>query len=157
MITFEYAKNPMRVIGVVKNAIIGSPFYASNPAIYVYNPGWSWVIMYRLTPRSNTHDAITKIAAIFDRYNPSYPFDYTFADESFNNVEFGMVNLVGRLATIFAGLAIFISCLGLFGLAAYVAEQRKKRSASERCSAPRCRSFGACSPATSSHSSSLVV
>jgi len=125
LITFGYSKSPMRVIGVVKNAVIGSPFYVARPAIYVYNPGWGGSIMYRLKPNVNTQQAITKISAIFNRYNPSYPYDYRFADDAFN-ATFKIEVLVGTLASIFAGLAIFISCLGLFGLAAYVAEQRKK-------------------------------
>ena len=125
LITFEYTKNPMRVIGVVKNAVIGSPFYAANPALYVYNPGWVGAIMYRLKPNANIQQAIAKIAAIFNKYNPSFPYDYRFADEAFNST-LNIEVLVGTLASVFAGLAIFISCLGLFGLAAYVAEQRKK-------------------------------
>jgi putative ABC transport system permease protein len=125
LITFEYSKKPMRVIGVVKNAIIQSPFAAASPAIFVYNPGWAGAIMYRLKPNVNTHDAIAKITAIFNKYNPSFPYEYRFADEAFS-AKFNMELLIGKLAGIFAGLAIFISCLGLFGLAAYVAEQRKK-------------------------------
>jgi ABC-type antimicrobial peptide transport system permease subunit len=115
----------MRVIGVVKNAVIGSPLYASNPAIYLYNPGWAGSIMYRLKPTANTQQAIAKISAIFNRYNPSYPYDYRFADDAFY-ATLKVEVLVGTLASFFAGLAVFISCLGLFGLAAYVAEQRKK-------------------------------
>jgi ABC-type antimicrobial peptide transport system permease subunit len=125
LITFEYAKNPMRVIGVVKNAVIESPFSAVSPAIFVYNPGWVGSIMYRLNPKVNMGEAITKISSIFNKYNPSFPYDYQFADEAFN-AKFNLEVLIGKLAGIFAGLAIFISCLGLFGLAAFVAEQRKK-------------------------------
>jgi ABC-type antimicrobial peptide transport system permease subunit len=125
IITMEYTKNPLRIIGVVKNAIVGSPFYSAMPGIYVYNPGWGGTIMLRLNPNVGTQAALKKIAAIFDKYNPSYPFEYSFADQMYNNT-FQMETLVGTLAGIFAGLAIFISCLGLFGLAAYVAEQRKK-------------------------------
>ncbi|MGZ3874161.1 MAG: FtsX-like permease family protein, partial [Mucilaginibacter sp.] len=125
LITFQYEKHPLRVIGVVKNAVIGSPFYAASPAIYLYNPGWGGSIMYRLKPGINTQQAIAKISAIFNKYNPSFPYDYRFADEAFN-ATFKVELLVGTLASIFAALAIFISCLGLFGLAAYVAEQRQK-------------------------------
>jgi ABC-type antimicrobial peptide transport system permease subunit len=124
-ITFGYSKKPMRVIGVVKNAIVGSPFYLASPAFYVYNPGWAGAIMFRLKPNVNMQQAMVKVAAIFNKYNPSFPFDYRFADEAYN-ATFKLEVLVGTLASIFAGLAIFISCLGLFGLAAYVAEQRKK-------------------------------
>jgi putative ABC transport system permease protein len=125
LITFDYRKNPMRIIGVVENAIVGSPFYSAGPALYVYNPGWTGSIMYRLNPNVSRQQAIKKISAIFNKYNPSFPFDYRFADEAFA-ATYILEALVGTLASIFAGLAIFISCLGLFGLAAYVAEQRKK-------------------------------
>ena len=125
LITFNYSKNPMRIIGVVENAIVGSPFYSAEPALYVYNPGWSGAIMFRINPAVNKQDAIKKIAPLFNKYNPSYPFDYRFADEAYTS-SYKLEELVGTLAGIFAGLAIFISCLGLFGLAAYMAEQRKK-------------------------------
>jgi len=62
---------------------------------------------------------------LFNKYNPSYPYKYVFADESYAT-KFNLEVLVGKLAGIFASLAIFISCLGLFGLAAYIAEQRTK-------------------------------
>lgn len=125
LITLGYRKNPMRIIGVVENAIVGSPFYVAGPALYVYNPSWTGAIMYRLNPGVGRQQAITKISTIFNRYNPSFPFDYRFADEAFA-ATYQMEVLVGTLASIFAGLAIFISCLGLFGLAAYIAEQRTK-------------------------------
>ncbi|MGC4035100.1 MAG: ABC transporter permease [Chitinophagaceae bacterium] len=125
LITFDYRQNPMRVIGVVESAIVGSPFYSAGPALYVFNPGWSGSIMFRMNGTVNKQEAIKKITAIFNKYNPSYPFDYSFADEAYSNT-YKLEELVGTLAGLFAGLAIFISCLGLFGLAAYVAEQRKK-------------------------------
>src|SRR6202012_477442 len=59
------------------------------------------------------------------KYNPAYPFDYVFADKAYDQ-KFNLELLIGKLAGVFAALAIFISCLGLFGLAAYVAEQRTK-------------------------------
>ena len=125
LITFDYRKNPMRIIGVVENAIVGSPFYLAGSALYVYNPGWTGAIMFRLNPNTGRQQAVKKIAAIFNRYNPSFPFDYRFADEAFS-ATYNTEILVGTLASIFTVLAIFISCLGLFGLAAYVAEQRTK-------------------------------
>lgn len=81
--------------------------------------------MYRLSPRIKTQDAITQLTAIFNRYNPAFPYNYRFADTEYAN-KFNLEVLVGKLAALFAGLAIFISCLGLFGLAAYIAEQRTK-------------------------------
>jgi len=81
--------------------------------------------MYRLSQGAKSHEAIKKIGKIFDRYNPAYPFSYRFVDDEYNS-KFNLEVLVGKLSGVFAGLAIFISCLGLFGLAAYVAEQRTK-------------------------------
>ena len=81
--------------------------------------------MYRLSPNINTHDAIEKLTGIFNKYNPAYPYLYKFVDDSYA-AKFQMETLIGKLAGLFAVLAIFISCLGLFGLAAYMAEQRTK-------------------------------
>ncbi|HEY1202252.1 MAG TPA: FtsX-like permease family protein [Niastella sp.] len=69
--------------------------------------------------------ALTKISSIFNKYNPAYPFTYSFADESYAE-KFQQELLIGKLSGIFAALAILISCLGLFGLAAYMAQQRTK-------------------------------
>jgi putative ABC transport system permease protein len=114
----------VNVIGVVKNAVMGSPFTPVEPAIFAHSR-WGNKAIFRLAPNVKTHDAIVKIGQIFDRYNPAFPFSYKFADDEYNQ-KFNLEVLVGKLAGIFAGLAIFISCLGLFGLAAYVAEQRTK-------------------------------
>jgi putative ABC transport system permease protein len=113
-----------RVIGIVKDALMESPFAEVRPTVFTHGRGGN-AILYRLNPGTNNHDAIAKIAPIFNRYNPAFPFIYTFVDEEYNK-KFDLETLVGKLASIFATLAIFISCLGLFGLAAYVAEQRTK-------------------------------
>src|SRR5277367_5985008 len=81
--------------------------------------------MYRLTPGVDAGAAIAGFAPIFSKYNPAYPYSYHFADERYAAKFAGEV-LIGKLAGIFAMLAIFISCLGPFGLAAYVAQQRTK-------------------------------
>jgi putative ABC transport system permease protein len=115
----------MRVIGVVKDVVSSAPFAEPEPAIYIYQPGWSFTVMYRIAPQVGTQAALDKLRPIFNKYRPDYPFTYHFADDSYAN-KFGQEQLVGKLAGIFAALAIFISCLGLFGLAAYMAEQRTK-------------------------------
>lgn len=117
-------KAPFRIIGVVKDALMDSPFTPVEPTIFNHGRGGN-NIMYRLSKNINTHEAIEKIGKIFDTYNPAYPFIYKFVDDEYNS-KFSLEVLVGKLAGVFAGLAIFISCLGLFGLAAYVAEQRTK-------------------------------
>ncbi|HEY8970162.1 MAG TPA: FtsX-like permease family protein, partial [Puia sp.] len=70
-------------------------------------------------------DALAKIETAFKKYNPSLPFNYTFNDEDYAK-KFADEQRIGKLATFFTILAVFISCLGLFGLASFVAEQRKK-------------------------------
>jgi putative ABC transport system permease protein len=123
--TVSNAPDRLRVIGVVKDALTNAPFAAAEPTIFVYQPTWSYAVELRLSPTVSTHSALAAIKTIFDRYNPGSPFQYHFEDENYAT-KFQLEMLVGRLAGIFAAFAVFISCLGLFGLAAYVAEQRTK-------------------------------
>jgi putative ABC transport system permease protein len=112
-----------RIIGVVKDAVMNSPFAAADPTAFAYGDGDN--MMYRLSPNVNAHETIEKLSLIFSRYSPSYPFLYSFVDQDYA-YKFSEEVPVSKLAGIFAGLAIFISCVGLFGLAAFVAEQRIK-------------------------------
>ena len=114
-----------KIIGVAKDALMVSPFSPADPTQFFYSPGANDVMIYRLSPSIGTQDAIAQMTALFNKYNPSYPYKYSFADETYAS-KFNLEVLVGKLAGIFAALAIFISCLGLFGLAAYIAEQRTK-------------------------------
>ena len=113
------------IAGVVKDALMISPFKAADPTMFFCIPQSAGHIIYRLSPKIKTQDAITKLTAIFNKYNPAYPYNYSFSDENYAS-KFNLEMLIGKLAGLFAALAIFISCLGLFGLAAYVAEQRTK-------------------------------
>jgi len=124
LITFDGITGPARIIGVVKDALMESPFTPVEPTVFIHGRGGDFVL-YRLSAGVNTHQAMEKITKIFEAYNPAYPFTYRFVDDEYNT-KFNLEVLVGKLAGVFAGLAIFISCLGLFGLAAYVAEQRTK-------------------------------
>jgi putative ABC transport system permease protein len=112
-----------RVIGVVKDALMNSPFAAADPTAFAYGDGDN--MLYRISPGINPHQAIAKLSVIFNRYSPSYPYQYSFVDQDYAH-KFSEEVLVGKLSGIFAALAIFISCLGLFGLAAFVAERRTK-------------------------------
>jgi len=115
-----------RIIAVAKNALMVTPYAGADPTQFFYSPKDAGnVMMYRLAPSVNTADAIAQLTKLWSKYTPSYPFVYTFADAAYAE-KFKVEVLVSKLAGIFAGLAIFISCLGLFGLAAYVAEQRTK-------------------------------
>jgi len=123
--TITWIDTKLRIIGVVKDALMASPFAPADPTIFFYDANPQSVIMYRLAAGIKTQDAITKLTAIFNKYNPAYPYAYSFADDSYA-AKFKLEVLIGKLAGLFAGLAIFISCLGLFGLAAYIAEQRTR-------------------------------
>jgi ABC-type antimicrobial peptide transport system permease subunit len=125
-ISWSYSTLPktLRIVGVVNDAVTYAPFAAPEPMIYVHQ-GWLFTFIYRLSPNMDTHVALDKLQVIFNKYRPGVPFQYHFVDDNFA-AKFAMENLVGKLAGIFAFLAIFISCLGLFGLAAYVAEQRTR-------------------------------
>ncbi|GAB4017365.1 ABC transporter permease [Spirosoma migulaei] len=112
------------VLGVVKDMVMESPFQPIKPTIFCLfgNPNW---INIRLNPAISTSDALPKIEAVFKKLIPSAPFEYKFADDEYA-AKFRTEERIGKLASFFAILAIFISCLGLFGLASYMAEQRTK-------------------------------
>jgi len=113
------------IAGVVKDALMLSPFKAADPTMFFCVPDPQGNLLYRLSPKIKTQDAVAQLTTIFNKYNPAYPYTYNFADENYAS-KFNLEMLIGKLAGLFAALAIFISCLGLFGLAAYVAEQRTK-------------------------------
>jgi len=92
----------------------------------LYNrPASASILSIRFKPGVNIQDALAKAGAIVKADYPGYPFEYRFIDSDFNQL-FKTETLTGTLAGVFASLAIFISCLGLFGLAAYTAERRIK-------------------------------
>jgi len=115
----------MQIVGIVKDALTISPYAPADPTMFLYDPRPQGSIMYRLPSHLPTQEAITRLTALFSKYNPAFPYDYTFADASYAT-KFDTEVLVVTPAAVIAGLAIFISCLGLFGLAAYMAEQRTK-------------------------------
>jgi ABC-type antimicrobial peptide transport system permease subunit len=97
----------------------------SDPLIFLCYPEYYYNMYIRLKPQSSPEKALAKIEQIIQKYNPGYPFDYRFVDDDFNKL-FKSEMLIGKLSRVFAALAIIISCLGLFGLAAYTAERRTK-------------------------------
>ncbi|HET6996882.1 MAG TPA: FtsX-like permease family protein [Chitinophagaceae bacterium] len=123
--TIQFNEKNYHVLGVVKDMIMESPYKPVKPTIFLYNRNWANVITVAIKPGAPIKPALDKIETVFKKYNPSAPFDYTFNDEDYAK-KFNDEQRVGKLATFFTILAIFISCLGLFGLASFVAEQRKK-------------------------------
>jgi ABC-type antimicrobial peptide transport system permease subunit len=87
--------------------------------------GGHYAFTIRLNPGTPVHSALAAIEPVFKKFNPSSPFIYSFNDQVFQT-KFNTETRIGNLAMVFSGLAILISCLGLFGLASFVAEQRTK-------------------------------
>ena len=118
---------PLTVIGVIKDVLMESPYTPVRPSVYMHvlSGQKGNFAMLKLNPASSTQDALRKIETVLKTYNPAAPFDYTFADQDYAR-KFAAEERIGNLASVFAILAIFISCLGLFGLASFTAEQRTK-------------------------------
>ena len=113
-----------RVIGVVKDMVMESPYQPARQTIFYLRPSFDNMVV-RINPALNTHNALSKIGEIYKKYSPSVPFAYKFVDEDYAE-KFHNEERIGKLASVFASLAIFISCLGLFGMASFMAEQRTK-------------------------------
>jgi ABC-type antimicrobial peptide transport system permease subunit len=123
--TITWNGRQYRISGIVKDVLMESPFAPAEPSMFFTSPESQRFLMYRLAQNVKPHEAITKLTSIFNKYNPAYPYEYQFADENYAK-KFKLEVLIGKLAGVFAALAIFISCLGLFGLASFVAEKRTK-------------------------------
>jgi len=121
----KWNDKPMVVIGVIPDIQMESPFRQISPLTIVFNKDWVGCVDIRMNPDMPASKALGLIKPIFDKYNPAFPFEYQFADEEYAK-KFNYEKLVANLASIIAILAIFISCLGLFGLASFTAEQRVK-------------------------------
>jgi putative ABC transport system permease protein len=112
------------VIGVVKDMMTNSPYDPIEPAIFL-GDGYMSVITIRMKAGLPLQNSMAAIEKVFKKYNPASPFTYAFNDDAYAK-KFDAEDHIGNLSAVFAGLAIFISCLGLFGLASFVAEQRTK-------------------------------
>jgi ABC-type antimicrobial peptide transport system permease subunit len=125
--TLRWHGKSWQVIGVVKDMVMTSPFEPVRPTVFMMNTDERplHVIHIKLNPALSTRTALDKIGKVFKVHNPASPFLYRFADEEYAR-KFASEERIGRLAAVFAGLAILISCLGLLGLVSFVAEQRTK-------------------------------
>ena len=123
--TVKLAGKDYRVIGVVSDMIKFSPFNKVNPSLFTIDPNATNIINIRIASQIPIGNALSKIETIFKKYDPAVPFEYKFVDEEYAT-KFSNELRIGKLAGIFAALAILVSCLGLFGLASFVAAQRTK-------------------------------
>jgi putative ABC transport system permease protein len=118
-------KRNYEVIGVIKDMLMESPYEPVRQAIYLIDSKNFSFIHAKLNPVKPVQSSLAGIEGVLKKHVPSASFDYQFADESFGE-KFASEERVSKLIAFFAGLAIFISCLGLFGLSSFVAEQRTK-------------------------------
>lgn len=129
-VTWKFAntdKNSFTILGVVRDMVMESPFKPVEPVIFFIKApnGGPNVINIRVHPAVAMTTALPKIEAVFKQIVPQFPFDYQFVDQDYAR-KFAAEQRIGDLALFFAAFAIFISCLGLFGLSTFTAEQRTR-------------------------------
>jgi putative ABC transport system permease protein len=123
--TVQWNDRRFKVIGVVKDMLMSSPYEPVKQAIYFIPRRAGNFVTIRINPGSSATEALATIEAVFKKYSPTSPFDYDFVDAEYA-LKFATEERIGKLASFITILAIFISCLGLFGLASFIAEQRTK-------------------------------
>ncbi len=114
-----------QIIGVIEDFVYTDMYAPAAPLILFAQPSSTNYLFLRMKQNINMQNALSKVETVLKNHNPGYPFEYKFMDEEFHKL-FKSEMLIGTLSRVFALLAIFISCLGLFGLAAYTAERRTK-------------------------------
>jgi putative ABC transport system permease protein len=126
-IKFGGGTQSRQIVGVIKDMVMGSPYEPEKRGIFFLDPKYDAAshITIKIKPTVSASKALAKIEPVFTSIVPTAAFDYKFVDEDYAS-KFGQEQRISKLATFFAVLAIFISCLGLFGLASFVAEQRTK-------------------------------
>jgi putative ABC transport system permease protein len=125
VLTRDHGNERYTIVGVVKDMINESPFEPVRQMIFFLNKHFFNTVNIRVQPQASMPRALAAIKEAFIKYNPQEIFEYQFADQEYAK-KFGDEERVGRLAGAFTTLAILISCLGLFGLSAFVAEQRTR-------------------------------
>jgi len=123
--TVTWWGHPLTVIGIVRNMVIESPYDEARPIFYTLSTYPGNMVLLKLNPSVSARDALSRIEPIFKKFNSDQPFEYHFVNEDYA-AKFGGEEKIGKLSGIFSLMAIVISCLGLFGLTSFVAEQRKK-------------------------------
>jgi putative ABC transport system permease protein len=123
--TIRWGGDSYEVIGVVDNLVIYSPYAEPVPSVYVMTKNRENVLIFKLNPEKSAAESLAAIESISKRYNSEHDFSYEFNDVAYAR-KFGNEERVGTLSTTLACLAIFISCLGIFGLSSFTAEQRTK-------------------------------
>ena len=124
--TIVWRDKPFHIIGVIRNIIFESPYtIASSPSIFHISGGDNYVVTLKLNPNLSAAASLAKVQSVFTRYNPAYPFDYRFVDQEYAK-KFSEEQQIGKISGFFTVLAIFICCLGLFGMVSFMVEQRRR-------------------------------
>jgi len=121
----KWGENTYTIVGIVKDFITESPYRDFKPMLIRASKNYMMNIVIRSNPQHSMTENLAGIEKLVKRFNPAYPFTYNFVDERYAE-KFHEQEQMARLALVFSLLAIFISCLGLFGLASFVAETRVK-------------------------------
>ncbi|HJP62357.1 MAG TPA: ABC transporter permease [Mucilaginibacter sp.] len=114
-----------KIIGVVKDMVMTSPYEPVMPTVFSELNGGGSITNVRLNPNMGKSEALRKVETVFKQYDPESPFNFEFTDTTYAK-KFADEERTGKLAGFFTFLAIFISCMGLFGMASFMAEQRTK-------------------------------
>jgi len=117
--------HPLTIIGVVSDIIINSPYAAIKPNFYFMSKDRQNFMLMRIHPALASNVALEKLEGVYKKYETQAPFSYEFTDQLYAR-KFDNEERIAKLAVLFASLAIFISCLGIFGLSSFMAERRTK-------------------------------
>jgi ABC-type antimicrobial peptide transport system permease subunit len=123
--TIKFDNEIVKIIGITEDVVQQNPFQPVVPAVLLLRNYFIRLGFIRIKQDADLNTALAAIQTVVERHNPSFPFDYSFTDEAFER-KFRNEDQIGKLAGVFAILSIFISCLGLFGLASFMAERRTK-------------------------------
>ena len=123
--TITWDDRPFKVVGIIKNMIIESPYQEIRPQLFHIESSPDSYVILKINPAASASAAMDKIKKVFSQYSQAEPFNFQFVDDEYAK-KFGNEERIGKLAGFFSMLAIFISCLGLFGMASFMAEQRIK-------------------------------
>lgn len=121
----KWGSNTFTIVGVINDYINDSPYSPVTPLLIYPAKEWMLNMVVRTNPSLPIDHNLKQMEEILKKFNPAYPFEYKFVDQQFAT-KFKEQQQTAQLALIFSGLAIFISCLGLLGLASYIAELRTK-------------------------------
>jgi ABC-type antimicrobial peptide transport system permease subunit len=120
----SYGDTNYEIIGIVKDFHFKPVKTKIEPLVMIFDSGWHQYMIIKVNP-GDVSTAIDNAKTVFQELNPSYPFEYNFLDQDFNNL-YTSERYLSKLISIFTIMAVIISCLGLFGLSAFISERRTK-------------------------------